>query len=148
MTLANPVIDKAVAYITHGDRLLVFSHVGMPEAGIQVPAGTIEPGELPEDAVLREAWEETGLATLCVRSFLGVPELDVTPFGRDEIYRRHYFHLELTGAASESWIHFEQDPSDGGPPVEFELFWAPLDNVPELAADVGSTLDQFTGEAR
>ena len=42
-----------------GRHLLVFRH---PTAGIQVPAGTIEPGEAPEDTVLRELLEETRLA--------------------------------------------------------------------------------------
>ena len=55
---------KVFAYITHGNQLLVFSHPDFPEAGIQVPAGTIEEGETAEAAVMREAFEETGLANL------------------------------------------------------------------------------------
>ena len=38
---------KVFAYITHRCHLLVFWHVDVPEAGIQVPAGTVEPGESP-----------------------------------------------------------------------------------------------------
>lgn len=38
---------RAYAYITNGSRLLLFTHPEAPEAGIQVPAGTIEPGEDP-----------------------------------------------------------------------------------------------------
>ena len=53
---------KAFAYITHERRLLVFSHPNHPEAGIQVPAGTVEPGETPHAAALREAAEEIGLS--------------------------------------------------------------------------------------
>lgn len=45
----------AFAYIAHDDRLLVFRHPSAPKAGIQVPAGTIEIGERPEDAAVREA---------------------------------------------------------------------------------------------
>jgi 8-oxo-dGTP pyrophosphatase MutT (NUDIX family) len=41
-----------------GMELLLIQH---PYAGIQLPAGTIEPGEAPEAAALREAHEETGL---------------------------------------------------------------------------------------
>ena len=33
--------QKAFAYITHGNRLLVFRHVHHPEAGVQVPVGTV-----------------------------------------------------------------------------------------------------------
>ena len=38
-----------------------------------MPAGTIEPHELPADAVLREAGEETGLAGLRIVNYLGAP---------------------------------------------------------------------------
>ncbi|MCI0690634.1 NUDIX hydrolase [candidate division KSB1 bacterium] len=51
---------KVFAYITHGHRLLVFRHADFPKAGIQVPAGTIQPNERPDEAVLREVYEETG----------------------------------------------------------------------------------------
>ena len=52
---------KVFAYIINHHRLLVFSHPFFPEAGIQVPAGTIKVNERPEAAVLREAFEETSL---------------------------------------------------------------------------------------
>ena len=51
----KPVKHKVFAYITYHHRLLVFSHPFAPEAGIQVPAGTIKADEPPEAAVLREA---------------------------------------------------------------------------------------------
>ncbi len=41
--------------------LLVFQHAGMPEAGLQVPGGTVEQGETPNDAVAREVLEESGV---------------------------------------------------------------------------------------
>ncbi len=44
-----------------GRELLVFEHAGMPEAGLQVPGGTIEAGETPGEAVAREVLEESGL---------------------------------------------------------------------------------------
>jgi len=52
---------KAFAYITHGDRLLVFSHPQAPEARIQLPAGTVREGESLTDAVLRAPRDATGL---------------------------------------------------------------------------------------
>ena len=76
---------KAFAYITQGHRLLVFTHPDAPEAGTQVPAGTIEHGETPEDAALREAREETGLSLLTVVRFLGTSRYDRSLFGRDEV---------------------------------------------------------------
>ena len=47
--------QKVYAYITHANRLLVFRHVDEPDAGIQVPGGTMEEGEAPDEAVMREA---------------------------------------------------------------------------------------------
>ena len=130
-----------VAYITTRDKLLVFSHTMFPEAGIQVPAGTVEEGEAPDDAVMREAREETGLDGLEMSSFLGVREYDMSRHGRPEIQRRHFYHLKLNGEAPVSWRHYEHDPSGGAGPIEFELFWAKLpDQVPDLIAGQGELL--------
>ena len=49
-----PPKHKVYAYITYANRLLVFRHVDGPDAGIQVPGGTIEEGEAPDEAVMRE----------------------------------------------------------------------------------------------
>lgn len=62
--MTKAISRKAIAYITQGDRLLVFRQPQYPEAGIQVPGGTIEDGESADEAALREAREETGLAEL------------------------------------------------------------------------------------
>jgi 8-oxo-dGTP pyrophosphatase MutT (NUDIX family) len=138
---------KAFAYVTHehprlGQRLLVFSHPNAPEAGIQVPAGTMRPNESPEHAALREAREETGLDDLVLAGFLGERVHDASPFGRDELHHRSFFHLRYRGDPPAVWRNYEPDPDDGSPmkPL-FELFWAPLpDGVPELIADHGSLL--------
>lgn len=135
-------VERVCAYITQGDRLLVFSHPHHPEAGLQVPGGTIEEGETPLAAVLREAHEETGLTDLTVRSYLGVREYDLHPYGRNEVERRHFFHLDFCGQAPATWRHFEMHPSDGSEaPIEFEFFWVRLpDDVPELIAGQGDLL--------
>ena len=85
-------VDKVVVYITRGDLLLVFTHPDFPEAGLQVPAGTVEVGEAPADAARREAHEETGLERLSGWTFLGERERDMRDFGRDEVQRRFFFH--------------------------------------------------------
>jgi 8-oxo-dGTP pyrophosphatase MutT (NUDIX family) len=129
-------IRKAYAYITHRDRLLVFSHPHAPEAGIQVPGGTVEPDETPEHAVMREACEETGLTGLVLVRFLGETMLDRSDVGKNEFHHRHFYHLRCTSDPPATWQHYELDPSDGSPPPLFEFFWAPLpDEVPELIAD-------------
>lgn len=126
-------IHKAFAYITHGQRLLVFRHVLAPEAGVQVPAGTLRDGEDPAEGALREALEETGLGDLHLAGYLGT--VDHVPEGLGQVYRRHFFHLACGGEPPERWRHAEEDPSEGEPgPIPFEFFWAVLpDGVPPLA---------------
>lgn len=60
--MTGSVIEKVTLFITRespsGKQLLMFQH---PNAGIQLPAGTVEIDETPEQAAYREAYEETGL---------------------------------------------------------------------------------------
>ena len=67
--------NKAVAYITKGTKLIVFDHADFPEAGTQVPAGTIEDGETPTFAAMREFFEETGLNKLYLKNVRGMQTL-------------------------------------------------------------------------
>ena len=137
---------KVFAYITHGNRLLVFSHPNSPEAGIQVPAGTLNPGEHPEVGVLREAFEETGLSNLRVVRFLGEQVREMFDFNLGgEIHHRYFYHLRYEGNSPEVWQHEERDPYGGaGRAILFELFWAELpDRVPELIADHGKFLPEL-----
>lgn len=141
---------KVLAYITHGERLLVFRNPLAPEAGIQVPAGTVEEGEDPEAAVLREAVEETGLHDLTVVGLLGEQERDMAEYGRDEIHHRRFYHLRCTGDPPSTWRQDELHPSDGGAePIPFDFFWARLpDEVPDLIADQGAMLPRLLEEMR
>lgn len=136
--------EKVIAYITQANQLLVFSHPHHPEAGIQVPAGTIQAGESPEEAVLREAYEETGLENLELQAFLGVQEFDITQFGRAEVQRRYFFHLQYHGEPKAIWRHYENYPSEGSTkPIEFELFWVEFPHgVPKLIAGHGALLSR------
>lgn len=72
INLDSASVQKVTAFITRkrlfGTQLLVFQH---PTAGIQLPAGTVEMGEDLETAVLREAFEETGLSQLNLKKYLG-----------------------------------------------------------------------------
>lgn len=137
--------DKVAAYITQGDKLLVFSHPLHPEAGIQVPAGTTEKGEPPDRAVIREAREETGLHELAMRSFLGVREHDLSQYGIAEVHQRYFFHLECRQETPTTWRNYENDPSDGSTePIEFEFFWVKLpDEVHELSGGQGELLSKL-----
>jgi len=66
--MADRIVEKVYAYITCEDQLLIFNHTRFPEAGIQVPGGTVEENETAPEAVLREAREETGLDDLMLLS--------------------------------------------------------------------------------
>ena len=135
-------VEKVVAYITKDDHLLVFQHIDS-DAGIQVPAGTLEPDEAPDDGVIREAREETGLESLVVCRFLGCRDYDMSPYGIAELHRRYYYHLECESDAPSTWRHFETGggTSEG---IEFELYWVRLpDQVPELAVAQGDFLAEL-----
>ena len=103
------VVDKALAYILNGERLLVLRPIDQPyeQTGIQVPGGTVQPGETPAQAVLREACEETGLTDLALIRSLGRIRYDISPL-RPEIQRRHFFHLATNGPVPERWNSAEQ----------------------------------------
>ena len=170
---APAVIAKAVCYITRDRRILVFEHPGVPDAGIQVPAGTIDPDEDPARAALREAAEETGLrgappdaaprfgvpyafmlsshdlpVHLSLRRKLGVVDCDLRPYGRNETHRRHFFHLEVSGDLPASWTAWEEHPSDGSPaPIEFRVFWADLcGSLPLLSGELDALLHQVIAD--
>jgi 8-oxo-dGTP pyrophosphatase MutT (NUDIX family) len=134
------VSEKVYAYITQGEQLLVFRHVDAPEAGIQVPGGTVQPGESLPEAVLREAFEETGLADLEIVSALGDTWFDLAAYERaGEVHHRHVFHLRAAAPLPATWRHVERDPSDGGPPILFEFSWMPLAQAPDLLiAEMGA----------
>jgi 8-oxo-dGTP diphosphatase len=144
--MMKEIKDKVFAYITNRKRLLVFIHPFAPEAGIQVPAGTIKSNERPEAAVLREAFEETGLPDLVLVSFLGEHERDMSDFGRDEIHHRYFYHLRCEGNPPATWRHEERDSPDDPKevPIIFEFYWAPLPHdVPPLIADHGQMIPQL-----
>ena len=125
------VVKKALAYITRENDLLVFRHRDFPDAGLQVLAGTVEEGEDTRSAVLREVFEESGLSEVRIIDFMGRYCHDMAPY-RDEMHERFAYHLELTGPAPDEWLHWETDPSDGGPAIAFCFFWIRLDD-PELS---------------
>jgi 8-oxo-dGTP pyrophosphatase MutT (NUDIX family) len=130
---------KAFAYITRRDHLLIFSHPDSPEAGLQVPAGTLKEGEILAEGVLREAREETGLTQLRLGAFLGEVQRDMSDFGKAEVHQRYFYHVWCDEDAPERWMHGEFDASDDPiqrTPIRFEFFWVALpDGVPPLIAD-------------
>jgi 8-oxo-dGTP diphosphatase len=137
------VRKKAYAYVVWERKLLVFTQPDFPEAGIQVPAGTVRDRETSEQAALREAAEETGRTDLEVVTFLGSDIRDMTDFGRNELHARYFFHLCCRTAGEERWRSYEY-LEDGTPPIAFDFFWASLDDLPSLIAGH----DRFVPELR
>ena len=116
MVMSQKEIQKVYAYITSPEgQLLVFEHVDFPEAGVQVPGGTVEVGESVDAAVMREAEEETGLSNLFMVKKLGITQRDMRSLGLPGIHERHYYHLTHPTVAGSEWIGYEETPSDGSP---------------------------------
>jgi ADP-ribose pyrophosphatase YjhB (NUDIX family) len=112
--------------------LLVFDHVGMPEAGTQIPAGGVDPDEALEAAAIREVAEETGLrAATVVRSIA----VDESPHPGNGIPRRTTFFLLRTADDAEgadAWEHtVHGDGSDAG--LVFACRFVPLPLEQRLA---------------
>lgn len=127
--------QKVVAYIVRDDRLVVIAHADdttFDQSGLQVPAGTVRPDEPIPAAVLREAYEETGLHGLRIERYLGSAEFDMRPY-LDQIHVRHFFHLSVEGDVPERWEAFERGDGEGEP-IRFELYWLPLRRAHVVAA--------------
>jgi ADP-ribose pyrophosphatase YjhB (NUDIX family) len=121
-------LKKVIAYITKNDKLLVFLHPNSPEAGLQVPAGTVNEDESLERAVMREVQEETGLDEIRISSFLGQSKFPQSR-GYPDV-TRFFFHLICNQETPSRWRHEEKDPSVRNKgdeyPIIFELYWIPL----------------------
>jgi 8-oxo-dGTP pyrophosphatase MutT (NUDIX family) len=101
----TPTVHKVTCFIIRtadqGIDLLLFSH---PHVGVQIPAGTVNPGEDIETAARREAAEETGLNSLVLLRKLAEAD-DPPPDGflltthSTTVYSRPDIH-------SIDWAHF------------------------------------------
>ncbi|WP_447739694.1 NUDIX hydrolase [Pseudomonas laurentiana] len=98
-------------------RLLLFQH---PLAGVQLVKGTIEHGETPGEAALRELAEESGINDAMV-------EIDLGCWKADHLDQIWSFHLcRPRQDLPERWAH--QTLDDHG--HLFEFFWASLNDLP------------------
>jgi 8-oxo-dGTP pyrophosphatase MutT (NUDIX family) len=126
--VTRPRIRVAAYVIRHRTRpeLLVFDHVGMPEAGTQIPAGGVRPDEEPERAVLREVAEETGLLATSVVRRLIVEDTSHPDTGQPR--RTTYFHLRTPKTTPDAWNHTVRgDGADAGLTFACRFLPLPLD---------------------
>ncbi len=100
-------LEKVTAFITRqtpdGVDLLLFRH---PTSGIQIPAGTVEEGETPKIAVIREVSEETSLTSLTLQQQIGFRD-ELPPAGQVFITQptRVYSRPD---PASFDWAYFRR----------------------------------------
>lgn len=124
---------KVFVYVTRKDarELLVFEH---PTAGVQIPKGTLEPGEEPIIGARRELIEESGVETH--------RQLQLLATDRWRHHLRVVYHVELNHLP-DAWDHV----ATGSPDEEGKIFsyrWVPLENAHnEVDHDMADTIAQL-----
>ncbi|MFJ6512969.1 NUDIX domain-containing protein [Streptomyces sp. NPDC091406] len=130
---STPPRVRVAAYVIRrhpSPALLVFDHMDFPEAGTQVPAGGVAPGEDPERAVLREVAEETGLRGARVVRRIAVDGRPHPETGQPRLTT--YLLLDAPQDGPAEWEHrVRGDGGDAG--MRFVCRFVPLPLVHPLA---------------
>lgn len=140
MITTEPRIRVAAYVIRPSPRpeLLIFEHLDDPEAGLQVPAGGVDPGEDLAHAVLREVHEETGLTAVTVVRALTTEDKPHPETGQPR--RTTFFHLQAPIDVADDWTHqVTGGGGDGG--MVFACRFQPLPLLHPLADDQDTWLD-------
>lgn len=129
---------KVYAYITREKagviQLLVFTHRDIPDAGVQVPGGTVEEGEKLEEAAIREVLEESGLRHLCIERYIDDYIIHVKE--KQEYQKCHFFHISLLTDVKDTWEHtVSAGDEDRG--LVFCYEWIDIAKCPVLAGNQG-----------
>jgi predicted acetyltransferase/8-oxo-dGTP pyrophosphatase MutT (NUDIX family) len=136
--------DKVIGYVVRqkhsNSELLVFDHdKEFSEAGTQVPAGSVDLNEDYEAALLREIYEEAGIAGLDIKS-----KIDQYSFYRETEgcnNRRHAYLLAPKIELPDRWTH--QVTGEGiDKHLNFHYYWIDLETAKtKLAARLGDSID-------
>lgn len=132
---------KVIAYITKREKgkrkLLVNLHRDFPDAGLQVPSGTVEENESIEEALFREVYEETGIKSVILIGKLHEYIYFYSP--RNEYHYRHIYHMEVQNCPQQfTHIVKSADEDDG---IVLEYFWMDINEAREkLAVNQGDFL--------
>jgi ADP-ribose pyrophosphatase YjhB (NUDIX family) len=113
------------------------------EAGLQVPAGTVEGSEEVIAALFREIDEESGLSQLTL-----IRHLATAPFyaeSKAEWHERNVFHLQAPDNLPESWLHIVK-AGDEDKGLHFEYSWKTISEAKTtLSGGQGHWLDKING---
>lgn len=105
--MRDPVHKACACLVDRQGRLLVFDHPA--DGGMQLPKGTVEPGETPEQAVRRELLEESGIDFRGELSSLGTLDRDceagVEGNLRQHVQRWHVFLMHTVDLLPETFEH-------------------------------------------
>jgi ADP-ribose pyrophosphatase YjhB (NUDIX family) len=140
-----PVVEKSGAFILRRnhdgrDDLLLFRHADFPEAGVQIPGGTVEIGsETAEAAVHREVMEEAGLCNLEMIRKAGV--LDWVWPEKQVLVKGHLYVLRAAASTPDTWTHAVGGTGEDAQ-LRFAYFWL----RPSAEFRLGARIDPFLNE--
>ncbi len=123
---------KVWAYIMRDrqgeQQLLVFEHTDK-DAGIQIPAGTVDQGETPEAAMQRELLEESGLD---IQTFSPLKTMEAV--WESEQVQAHLFAAWAPLDVADDWTHeVTGQGEDNG--MRFHYYWLPLKDWNKIYGD-------------
>ncbi len=121
----DDVVCKAVAFVVRpqpdGAReLLVYTWLDAPDDALRLPGGTLQAGETPETALLRELREEVGAFQFSIVRKLGVQRYFKSFIGKN--VERHDFLVSVDEALPDGFEHADPDIPAGEPNV-IQLHW-------------------------
>ena len=133
---ARGLREKVLCFVTRPGELLVFDHAP-DDSGVQLPAGGVEPGELPAQTAVRELREESGLS-------LDGPRFLVSYFWEARLpdrFTRQVCHAHALSAPADLpdiWDYTEANATGGGTYL-FRFRWADL-RAPALDGEMDAAL--------
>ena len=108
--------QKSFSYIIRlnqaGPELLVFA--SLEEPGLEIPKGSVQPGEMPAQAAMREVEEESGLRAMTL-----VKELGVTLWQDEE---QHFFLFRADELLPDRFEHVVTG-QDGDRGTRYQYRW-------------------------
>jgi ADP-ribose pyrophosphatase YjhB (NUDIX family) len=129
--------QKSFSYVIRanqaGPELLVFD--SLEEPGLEVPKGSVQPGEMPAQAAAREVWEESGLQELTL-----IKELGVTRWQDEE---QHFFLFRADQPLPDRFEHVVTG-QDGDRGMRYQFRWIAV--TPALSQSLVQGSNAFIGE--